>query len=188
MSSHISSFLAPVVACGAGLVLAWLGLRKWQAGRALVAIALLASAVGGIGFAIFTVAPTQSSQPSAGVRVVRAWGEGPATPPLSFRLPAGCERPLLVVVPEGSPVLEGPSSGDGAAVAWSGTTTNAAPIRCDHGPGVPALAKVTGHVTVKPHPSWTAVVSIVVDAMQGADGKAVEFTAPEPIARPHVPM
>ncbi len=188
MSSHISSFLAPALACGVGLAAAWLGLRKWQAGKALVAIALLVPAVGGIGFAIFTVAPTQSSQPSAGVRVVRAWGQGPATPPLTFRLPVGCESPLLVVVPEGSPVLEVPASGTGAAVAWSGTTTNAAPIRCEHGPGVPALVTVTGHVTVKPHPSWTAVVSIVVDAMQAPDGKAVEFTAPEPIARPHVPM
>ncbi len=185
MSSHFSSFLAPVLACGVGLVLAWLSLRKWQRGDAKFAIALLAVATAALGFAIFAVAP---SHPAAGGRVVRAWGEGPDMRPLSFRMPAGCDSPVLLVVPDASPALEIPASGASAPVSWSGTAMNAAPIRCEHGPGVPSLAKIIGHVTVKSHPSWTALVSIVIDAMRAPDGKPVEFTAPEPIARPHVPL
>ena len=185
MYSHISSFLAPVFACGVGLVLAWHSLRKWQAGNAAFAIALFAAATAAIGFAIFAVAP---SHPSVGGRVVRAWGEGPNMPPLAFRMPAGCDSAVLRVAPDASPALEIPASGESAPVSWSGTAINVAPIRCDHGPGVPTPVRVIGHVTVKSHPSWTALVSIVVDAMQTPDGKPVEFTAPEPISRPHVPL
>ena len=185
MSSHISSFLAPVLACGVGLALAWRGLRKWQTGAAIQAIALFVTSVAALGCAIFAVAP---SHPAAGGRVVRAWGEGADMRPLSFRLPAGCDSPVLHVVPDSSPALEMPSSGASAPVSWSGTAMTAAPIRCEHGPGIPNLVKVIGHVTVESNPSWTALVSIVVDAMQTPDGKSVEFTAPEPIARPHVPL
>ena len=185
MSSHISSFLAPVFVCGVGLIMAWRGLLKWQAGDIKFAIALVAGAVAALGYAIFAVAPSHSA---AGGRVVRAWGEGADMRPLSFRMPAGCDTPVLQVLPTTSPALEIPSSGVSAPVSWSGMAMNAAPIRCEHGPGVPALVKVIGHVTVKSHPSWTALVSIVVDEMQTPDGKPVEFTAPEPIDRPHVPL
>ncbi len=185
MSPHISSFLVPVFACGVGLVLAWWGLRKWQTGNVMFAIALVATSVAALCVAIFAVAP---SHPTAGGHGVRAWGEGPDMRTLSFRMPAGCDSPLLRVVPDASPVLEIPSSGASAPVSWSGTVMNVAPIRCEHGPGVPNLVKVFGHVTVKSHPSWTALVSIVIDGMQAPDGKPVEFTAPEPIDRPHVPL
>ena len=185
MNSHISSFLAPVLACGVGLALAWWSLRKWQRGEAVFAIALFAAAIAGLGFAIHAVAPLQ---PTAGGRVVGAWAERPNMAQLSFRMPAGCDSPTLHITPDNSPVLVLPPTGASAPVSWSGTTMNDTPIRCEHGPGVPKLVKVTGHVTAEPHPSWTALVSIVVDAMQAADGKPLEFTAPEPITRPHIPL
>ena len=185
MNSHISSFLAPVLACGVGMALAWWSLRKWQKGEAVFAIALFVTAIAGLGFAIYAVAP---SQPTAGGRVVGAWGDRPTMAQLSFRMPAGCDSPTLRIIPDNTPVLVLPSSGASAPVSWSGTSTNDTTIRCEHGPGVPRLVKVIGHVTAEPHPSWTAVVSIVIDAMQAVDGKPLAFTAPEPITRPPIPL